>query len=353
MNLCIFAQVQNKNNFKKMKGEIILYQTEKGQTKIEVILENETVWLNQYQMEELFQTDRTSILRHIKNIYKTKELVEETTCAKIAQVRQEGKRKVKRDILYYNLDVIISVGYRVNSHRGTQFRIWATQQLKEYLIKGFVMDDERLKSGNQMNYFDELMERIRDIRSSERIFYHKVKDIYTTSIDYDGQGEITQEFYATVQNKLHWAVHQHTAAELIKERVNAKKTNMGLTTWKGEKIRKSDITIAKNYLNENELKQLNLLVEQYLAFAEAQAQAQRPMYMKDWIKKLNDILTINEREILQHSGKITKRLADELATKAYESYKEKRRIVEKIKSIEELEKEMKQMKLNLKSKKKE
>ena len=185
-----------------MKGEIILYQTEKGQTKIEVILENETVWLNQYQMEELFQTDRTSILRHIKNIYKTKELVEETTCAKIAQVRQEGKRKVKRDILYYNLDVIISVGYRVNSHRGTQFRIWATQQLKEYLIKGFVMDDERLKSGNQMNYFDELMERIRDIRSSERIFYQKVKDIYTTSIDYEGQGEISKEFYATVQNKL-------------------------------------------------------------------------------------------------------------------------------------------------------
>jgi len=200
------------------------------------------------------------------------------------------------------------------------------------------MDDERLKSGNQMNYFDELMERIRDIRSSERIFYQKVKDIYTTSIDYDGKGEITQEFYATVQNKLHWAVHQHTAAELIKKRVSAKKTNMGLTTWKGEKIRKSDITIAKNYLKEDELKQLNLLVEQYLAFAEAQAQAQRPMYMKDWIKKLNDILT--------------KRLADELAAKEYESYKEKRRIAEKNQSLEELEKEMKQMKLDLKSKKK-
>lgn len=335
-----------------MKGEIILYQTENGQTKIEVILENETVWLNQYQLEELFQTDRTSILRHIKNIYKTGELIEETTCAKIAQVRQEGKRKVKRDILYYNLDVIISVGYRVNSHRGTQFRIWATQQLKEYLIKGFVMDDERLKSGNQMNYFDELMERIRDIRSSERIFYQKVKDIYTTSIDYDGKGEMTKEFYATVQNKLHWAVHQHTAAELIKKRVSAEKTNMGLTTWKGEKIRKSDITIAKNYLKEDELKQLNLLVEQYLAFAEAQAQAQRPMYMKDWIKKLNDILTINEREILQHSGRITKRLADELAAKEYESYKEKRRIAEKIQSLEELEQEMKQMKLDLKSSKK-
>jgi len=324
-----------------MKGEIILYQTENGKTKIEVVLDNETVWLNQYQMEELFQTDRTSILRHIKNIYKTGELEEKSTCAKIAQVREEGKRNVRREILYYNLDVIISVGYRVNSHRGTQFRIWATQQLKEFLIKGFVLDDERLKSGNQMNYFDELLERIRDIRSSEKIFYQKVKEIYTTSIDYDSYADLSKDFYATVQNKLHWAVHQHTAAELIKKRVSAKKQNMGLTTWKGEKIRKVDITIAKNYLSEDELKQLNLLVEQYLAFAETQAQAKKPMYMKDWIKKLNDILTINEREILEHAGKVRKKIADEIAAEEYAKYKEKRKLAEKIKSLENLEDEIK------------
>jgi hypothetical protein len=268
-------------------------------------------------------------------------LEEKSTCAKIAQVRDEGNRKVRREILYYNLDVIISVGYRVNSHRGTQFRIWATQQLKEYLIKGFVLDDERLKSGNQMNYFDELLERIRDIRSSERIFYQKVKDIYTTSIDYDSRAEMSMDFYATMQNKLHWAVHNHTAAELIKKRVSAEKKNMGLTTWRGEKIRKSDVTIAKNYLTEDELTQLNLLVEQYLAFAEAQARAKKPMYMKDWIKKLNDILTINEREILQHAGRVTKKLADEIAGQEYDKYKEKRKLAEKIQSLEELEDEIK------------
>jgi len=324
-----------------MKGEIILYQTENGETKIEVILDNETVWLNQYQMEELFQTDRTSILRHIKNIYKTGELEEKSTCAKIAQVREEGKRNVRREILYYNLDVVISVGYRVNSHRGTQFRIWATKQLKEYLIKGFVLDDERLKSGNQMNYFDELLERIRDIRSSEKLFYQKVKEIYTTSIDYDSHVDLSKDFYATVQNKLHWAVHQNTAAELIKKRVSAGKQNMGLTTWKGEKIRKSDVTIAKNYLSEDELKQLNLLVEQYLAFAESQAQAKKPMYMKDWIKKLNDILTINDREILENAGRVRKKIADEIAAEEYEKYKEKRKLAEKIQSLENLENEIK------------
>ena len=334
-----------------MKGEILLYQTENGNTKIEVILDNDTVWLNQYQMEELFQTDRTSILRHIKNIYGTGELDEKSTCAKIAQVREEGTREVKREILFYNLDVIISVGYRVNSHRGTQFRIWATQQLKEYLIKGFVLDDERMKSGNQMNYFDELLERIRDIRSSERIFYQKVKDIYTTSIDYDSSAEMSMDFFATMQNKLHWAVHQHTAAELIMKRASAEKKNMGLTTWRGEKIRKSDVTIAKNYLTDDELIQLNLLVEQYLAFAEAQAKAKKPMYMKDWIKKLNDILTINEREILQHTGMVTKKLADEIAGVEYDKYNEKRKLAENIQSLEELEDELKLLE-NKKNKKK-
>lgn len=321
-----------------MNSEILLYQTEKGNTKIEVVLENDTVWLNQSQMVELFQTTKQNISLHIKNIFKEGELVGDSVVKEYLTTAKDGKRyKVK----YFNLDVIISVGYRVKSHRGTQFRIWATQQLREFLIKGFVLDDERLKSGNQMNYFDELLERIRDIRSSERIFYQKVKDIYTTSIDYDSSAELSMDFFATMQNKLHWAVHNHTAAELIKKRVSADKKNMGLTTWKGEKIRKSDVTIAKNYLTEDELIQLNLLVEQYLAFAEAQARAKKPMYMKDWIKKLNDILTINEREILQHAGRVTKKLANELAGQEYDKYKEKRRLAEKIQSLEELEGEIK------------
>jgi hypothetical protein len=324
-----------------MNGEILLYQTEDGKTKIEVILENETMWLNQYQLADLFQTDRTSIVRHIRNIYSTNELSEEATCVKNTQVQNEGKRTVKREILYYNLDVIIAVGYRVNSHRGTQFRIWASQRLKEYLIKGFVLDDERLKSGKQMNYFDELLDRIRDIRSSERVFYQKVKDIYATSIDYDPNTKFTQDFFATVQNKLHWAIHQHTAAELIKSRANANKPNMGLTVWKGDKIRKSDITIAKNYLNEHELKELNLLVEQYLAFAEAQAFAKRPMYMSDWVKKLNDILVINDREVLNHTGRITKQLAEEIATKEYEKYNEQQKNKEAEASLKELERDIK------------
>jgi hypothetical protein len=327
-----------------MDSEILLYQTEDGVTKVEVRLENETVWLNQSQISELFQTDRTSILKHIKKIYETKELDEQATCAKIAQVQTEGKRTVSREILYYNLDVIISVGYRVNSHRGTQFRIWATQRLKEFLIKGFTMDDERLKSGNQMNYFDELIERIRDIRSTEKIFYQKVKDIYTTSIDYDSSNELSQVFYATIQNKLHWAIHQHTAAELINARVDAEKPNMGLYSWKGERIRKSDVTVAKNYLNEDEIKQLNLLVEQYLAFAEAQAQAKKPMYMGDWVKKLNDILTINDREILEHAGRITKQLADEIAEKEFLKFKEKQRFLEQSANVLQLETEIRNLK---------
>lgn len=330
-----------------MNSEIIIYQTEDGQTKIEVFLNNETVWLSQKQMSVLFQTTKQNISLHINNVFKERELIQGLVVKEYLTTADDGKRYKTK---YYNLDVIISVGYRVKSHRGTQFRIWATQQLKEYLIKGFVLDDERLKSGNQMNYFDELLERIRDIRSSEKIFYQKVKDIYTTSIDYDSNADLSKDFYATVQNKLHWAVHQHTAAELIKKRVNAEKQNMGLTTWKGEKIRKSDVTVAKNYLSEDELKQLNLLVEQYLAFAQAQAQAKKPMYMKDWIKKLNDILTINEREILEDAGKVRKSLADEIAAGEYDKYKEKRQLEEKEQSLRELENEIKL--INQKKKKK-
>lgn len=321
-----------------MKGEIVLYQTEEGNTKIEVILDGETVWLNQAQMVELFQTTKQNISLHIKNIFTEGELKEDSVVKEYLTTAKDGKNYNTK---YYNLDAIISIGYRVKSHRGTQFRIWATQQLKEYLIKGFILDDERLKSGNQMNYFDELIERIRDIRSSERIFYQKVKDIYTTSIDYEKNADVSKKFYATIQNKLHWAVHQHTAAELISQRADSTQKNMGLATWKGEKIRKADTTIAKNYLSADELTQLNLLVEQYLAFAESQARAKKPMYMNDWIKKLNDILTINEKEILEHSGKITKKLADETATQAYEKYKEKRRLAEKIQSLEELQNEIK------------
>jgi hypothetical protein len=276
-------------------SEIILYQTENGQTKLEVRLENETVWLTQQQMSELFQRDRTVITRHVNNVFKENELQEKSN-VQFLHIANSDK-----PVKFYSLDVIISVGYRVKSHRGTQFRIWATQRLKEFIIKGFTLDDERLKSVGKLNYFDELLERIRDIRSSEKIFYQKVKEIYTLSVDYDPKADMTKQFFATVQNKLHWAIHQHTAAEIIAERANAEKVNMGLTTWKGEKIRKYDINIAKNYLTENELSQLNLLVEQYLAFAENQAKQQKVMYMQDWIKKLNNILTINENEILQTS----------------------------------------------------
>ena len=327
-----------------MNSELLIYKTEDGLTKIEVMLENESVWLTQAQMAELFQTDRSSITKHIKNIYETKELDEFSTCAKIAQVRQEGSRQVERQIEHYNLDVIISVGYRVNSHRGTQFRIWATNRLKELIVKGFVLDDERLKSGGKMNYFDELLERIRDIRSSEKVFYQKVKDIYLTSIDYAKDANTTREFFQIIQNKLHHAIHNRTAAELIKSRVDADKENLGLTTWKNKRIRKEDVLIAKNYLTEAELKQLNLLVEQYLAFAESQALAKRPMYMKDWIAKLDDILQLNELDILQDAGKVTKKLAEEIAVKEYEKHKEKQRLIESSESIKELENDIKLIK---------
>jgi hypothetical protein len=231
---------------------------------------------------------------------------------------QDGKNYLTK---FYNLDVIISTGYRVKSNRGTQFRIWATQRLREYLIKGFVLDDERLKEARN-DYFDELLERVRDIRTSEKIFYRKVTDIYATSIDYDPGSEMTQKFFAAVQNKFHYAIHGHTASELIAERADSHKLNMGLTSWKGAKIRKSDVTIAKNYLSENEIKQLNLIVDQYLSFAEFQALQRKPMSMKDWIKKLNDFLTINEREILSNTGRIQKELGGDIALREFDKYRE-------------------------------
>ncbi len=324
-----------------MESEIIIYQTGDGNTKIEVRLENEDVWLSQAQMGILYQKSKSSISEHIKEIFKDGELNADSVVRKYRTTAADGKSYTTS---YYSLDVIISVGYRVKSHRGTQFRIWATQRLREYLIKGFVIDDEKLKSGNQPNYFQELLDRIRDIRSSEKVFYQRVKDIYTTSIDYDSASKTTQDFFATVQNKLHWAIHKHTAAELIYKRADANKKDMGLTTWKSDKIRKGDVTIAKNYLTETEIKELNLLVEQYLAFAESQALAQRPMYMADWIKKLNDILTINHREILLDAGRISKKIADELAEKEFDKYSSKQRQIDAAQGLKDLENDLSALK---------
>lgn len=326
------------------RSEIIIYQTEDDITKIDVRLENETVWLTQAQMVELFQTTKQNISLHIRNIFAEGELQEDSTVKEYLTVQTEGTRKVERALQLYNLDVIISVGYRVRSHRGTKFRIWATQRLKEYIIKGFTMDDERLKAAGQIRYFDELVERIRDIRSSERIFYQKVKDIFTLSIDYDAKTNQAKDFFATIQNKLHWAVHQHTAAELIAQRAIATDKNMGLSSWQGTKIRKSDVGIAKNYLKEEELSQLNLLVEQFLAFAENQARQKKVMYMQDWIKKLDDILTINENEILEHAGKISHELALQMAETEYEKYNKERLAAEDLKALENLNEEIKKLK---------
>ncbi|MBW8330406.1 MAG: virulence RhuM family protein [Prolixibacteraceae bacterium] len=328
----------------EQNSEIILYQTEDGITKIDVRLENETVWLTQKLMAELFQTTPQNITIHLKNIFEEGELDEISTCKDFLQVQKEGNRQVERTQKFYNLDAIISVGYRVKSHVATKFRIWATQRLKEYIVKGFTMDDERLKVAGQIHYFDELVERIRDIRSSERIFYQKVKDIFTLSVDYDAKTSWAKDFFATIQNKLHWAIHQHTAAELIAQRAIATEKNMGLSSWQGSKIRKTDVGIAKNYLSEAELSQLNLLVEQFLAFAENQARQKKVMYMSDWIRKLDDILTINENEILAHAGKISHELALQMAETEYEKYNKERLVAEDIKALENLNEEIKKLK---------
>ena len=325
------------------QSELILYQAEDGSTKIEVRLQDETVWLTQAQMVNLFQTTKQNLSLHIRNIFEEGELNEISTVKEYLTVRTEGKRQVQRELKFYNLDVIISVGYRVKSHVATHFRIWATQRLKEYIVKGFTLDDERMKAAGQMHYFDELQERIRDIRSSERIFYQKVKDIFTLSIDYDSKTSTAKDFFATIQNKLHWAIHQHTAAELIAKRAKASEQNMGLTAWQGAKIRKADTGIAKNYLKEDELSQLNLLVEQFLAFAENQARQKKMMYMNDWIKKLNDILTINENEILEHTGKISHELAIEIAQSEFDEYDKARRQAADLQAMNNLDEEIKSL----------
>ncbi len=302
-------------------SQIIIYQAENGETKLDVRLENETVWLTQKLMAELFQTTPQNITIHLKNIFDEGELSEMATCKDFLQVQNEGSRKVERNQKFYNLDAIISVGYRIKSNVATRFRQWATQHIKEYIVKGFVMDDERLKNPNQpFDYFEELLRRIQDIRTSERRFYQKITDIYATSIDYDPTLETSILFFQTVQNKMHWAITGKTAAEIVSERTNSKEPNMGLTSWRGVKPRKQDVAIAKNYLNEEELLALNNLAEQYLIFATGQAMRRRPMYMKDWIEKLHGFLSLNDREILLHSGKISHQLAIEKAEKEYEKY---------------------------------
>ncbi len=316
------------------KGEILLYKTIDGQNQIEVKLENETVWLTQRQMAELFQKDTDTIGLHIRNIYKDGELQENRTTEKNSVVQKEGNRNVTREVTLYNLDVIISVGYRVGSYRGTQFRIWATQTLKEYLVKGFVMDDERL-AGTKQSYFDELQERVRAIRTSEKNFWEKIKFIFSTSIDYDSTAEIAQLFFKQVQNMFHFAIHGHTAPELIYERVDAHKKNMGLTSFKGMHITKADISVAKNYLTPGELKRLNLLADQYLAFAELQSEERRAMYMRDWIRKTQEFFVFNEKPILKNYGKVRRDVAEKIANEEYEKYDKIRKdFLSKVRKLE-------------------
>ena len=305
------------------KGQFLLYQTPDGDSQIEVKLQNDTVWLSLDQMAELFQRNKSTISRHIKNVLEDGELQEEATIANFATVQNEGTRKVERVIAYYNRDMIISVGYRVHSYRGVQFRIWATKVLKEYIVKGFAMNDDLLKRAGGGNYFDELLARIRDIRSSEKVFYRKVLEIYALSIDYDPRVEMTQKFFKTVQNKMHYSVHGHTAAEIIYERADAEKNFMGLTTWSGAMPTKPEAEIAKNYLTHEEIKSLNRIVSLYLDFAEMQAEEHRPMYMKDWINILDDFLRISRKDILTHAGKISAKLAKEKADQEYDKFKER------------------------------
>ena len=307
--------------FTRQEAEFLLYQAEDGRTRVEVRFDGETAWLTLGQMAKLFQRDKSVISRHVKNVFGEGELSVEATVAQSATVQREGAREVTREVEYYNLDVIISVGYRVKSHRGTQFRIWATQRLREYIVKGFTLDDERLKRSGDGNYFDELLARIRDIRSSEKLFWRKVLEIYATSIDYDPSIEASQRFFKTLQNKMHWAAHGHTAAEVIASRADATKSNMGLTSWTaGVGPRKADVVIAKNYLAADELEALNRIVTIYLEFAELQAMNRKPMYMADWIGKLDDFLRLSERQILRHTGKVSHEDAISKAEIEYERF---------------------------------
>ena len=327
------------NSLSKQTDEILIYQTEDGAVKVDVLFAQETVWLSMEQMGRLFGKSRTTILGHIQNIYEEGELVEDNTMRKVGNPDFSTK-----PTSMYNLDVIISVGYRVHSRQGTLFRIWATQRLREYIIKGVALNDERFKRGNSMNYFRDLLDRIREIRLSEKVFYQQIKDIYKTSIDYDPSDEMTLSFFKEVQNKLLWAVSGRTAAELVYYRANASLPQMGLTSTERQgKVLKSDIDVGKNYLTEDEMSLLKLIVEQYLAFAEAQALAHVPMYMKDWVERLRMVLTMNQRSILEDAGRISHKLALQKATEEYDKYKAQLQVEEHLGSIRELDADLKKM----------
>ena len=336
------------DNLVPIQDEIVLYQSEDGNIKVDVLFQDETVWLTQEQMAQLFGKGRTTITEHIGNIFKEGELDEEKVCRKFRHTTQHGAIEgllQTQEVKYYNLDVIISVGYRVKSRQGTMFRIWATQRLRDYIIRGYALNEERFKKGNTMNYFRELIEKIREIRLEEKVFYQQIKDIYKTSIDYDPSDEMTISFFKEVQNKLLWAVSEKTAAELVYYRANASLPMMGLTSTSTlEKVRKQDILVGKNYLNEDELKALKLIVEQYLAYAEAQALAHRPMYMRDWKERLDVILKLNERNVLEGPGNISHELAKQKAESEYTKYKEIEKEQIHLESIKELDKDIKQLK---------
>ena len=313
-------------NEQQDKGNIILYQTPDGQSKIEVTLSGDTVWLTADQMAELFQRNKSTISRHIRNVFEEGELQTDMVVAFFATTTQHGAiigKQQTHQTAFYNLDMIISIGYRVKSHRGVQFRIWATNVLREYIVKGFALNDELLKRAGGGNYFDELLARIRDIRSSEKVFYRKVLAIYALSIDYDPRAEATQLFFKTVQNKMHFSAHGHTAAEVIYERADAEKDFMGLTSWTGAMPKRTDAEVAKNYLSADELDTLNRIVSLYLDFAELQAKSHRPMYMKDWIQKLDDFLRLSGKELLQHAGTISAELAKKKANLEYDEFKKR------------------------------
>ncbi|MBU1349909.1 MAG: virulence RhuM family protein [Patescibacteria group bacterium] len=319
------------------KSQIVIYKAENGQVKIDVRFENETVWLTQNALAELFQTTKNNISQHVKNIFEEDELAQTATVKKFLTVQKEGSREISRGIEYYNLDLIISVGYRVKSGIATAFRQWATAHLREYIVKGFVLDDERLKNPDlPFDYFEDLTRRIADIRTSEKRFYRKITDIYATSVDYDPTNEQSILFFQTVQNKVHYAITGNTAAEIVASRVDSKKQNIGLTNFRGVRPTKEETIIAKNYLNEQELLVLNNLVEQYLVFAEGQAMQRIPMYMKDWIERLHEFLQLNRKDILKDAGKISHELAKELAEKEYDTYN-KNRLKERIKADDDFE----------------
>lgn len=328
-------------------GQILIYQD--GVLKVQVRIDGRTVWLTQASMAELFQTTPQNITLHLKSIYEEGEVDEAATCKEYLQVRQEGIRRVQRSLMHYNLDAILAVGYRVRSARGTAFRQWATARLSELLIKGYTLDDERIKEGRTLgaDYFDELLERIRDIRASERLFYQKITDIYSTSIDYTPDAEITQNFFATVQNKLHWAIHGKTAAEIIATRADASRPHMGLTTWRNAPhgpIRRTDVTVAKNYLTEPEIRELNRVVTMYLDYAEDQARRHRPMHMADWIARLDAFLQFNERNILTHAGKVSHELAEGHAQAEFERYDAERLRLEAAQPTSDFDKAVEEVK---------